>query len=88
MKKIISKNKKNNFIFLIFFLTITSYLLACARYPPGGGGVWREFSNFFGKFGNLLNPGADARFQKSGGEAARNQRALAGFRGEAPEKIF
>ena len=44
-----------------------SYLLACARYPPGGGGclegIW-EFSKILGKFGNLLNPGADARFQK------------------------
>ena len=35
--------------------------------PLGVGGclegIW-EFSKILGKFGNLLNPGADARFQK------------------------
>ena len=43
-------------------------LRAQGTIPPGGGegcleGIW-EFSKNLGKFGNLLNPSADARFQK------------------------
>ena len=53
-----------------------------------GGGVWRE-SGKFREIREISKSGRRRKVsKKSGGEAARNQRALAGFRGEAPEKIF